>query len=576
MSAVVSIDFVFVRERLSRQLPDMLVTHILQLKDPKKIMKKIATINAVAEKISKHAQEHRGYAINMAGLAYAFTALRNDGLAKAFVGNPVGLANALMKLAEYTREGSGGWLPGAFAMLEKTDVGAVFAQNPDATLDLFRRISDAAGKNRARAFAVLASSESGNFFARNMKDLAEISSYVGESTPSFFVSLQYRGALRAIFDTNKNILMVSLKSIKNYSGRSSKLAFQILEGCTDLFAMHPEAFVEISKSARELTGFAFGVFQNPLIRKQFIDNPSAIADKFRKIAIYAHSALLLFRPETEGGMAREYTFCSRLQELLLWYIESYPRAKQLTSSLGIPDYDTEVQINFAYAIYILGEQKIIALHEKFGIEYFGRYTEKQLRDLAKKITSGPVPDKPVLLAIYTKYDPNGVFYSNQLEQLMAHYNVIMTEARTESQFYARIYETARTYGNIETLVVGGHGTPAAIQLGAPRFKSGVPTESRNMLMLDLADADSLRDVKNYFVAAPTIILDSCSTGANKGAIGALFSRVLGARLFAPVAPARLVRYKFDRNGKISEVTYSASTAVFERGQNMVPKKIRNE
>ncbi len=584
-------DSAYVKQRLGKGIPDTVVNLIVKSKDPKKLEEVVAA----AAKIRKHAQEHKDYAINFTGWEFAFKVLRNEKIAKAFVEKPEQTANTLMKMAEYVREGGRGNSAdgGAFDALEKTELGDAFVKDPKAVLGAFRRISDCIGgistipkefmlpeekaisaraaERRVEAFANLANPVIAKIFVKHMDAVVEMCGYAGEATPAILGALTRFGPM---LDKNKRLLLDSFKSIKHSSGGDdirtrdrATNAFEELAEIAGLFVRYPNEFVEISKSAARLTGYVFKAFQDPRpdkgIVRLFLQNPQAVVDAFRKIREYAKEAFPLFAPLESAGKAPTppYEFI----ELVVRYIDHYPKAQKLASSLGIPKSSVEVCANFAYGIATIGEEKTKLLNRKFGIEYFGRYSKKQLEDMSNKVANS----KPVLLAVFSKSDPPGAFYrvGGQLESLMKYYNVVVVEVNSDKEVYARIKEMSGDYGKIDTMLIAGHGSPDRILLGKPPLS---PLRDENTL--DLTDGPKLAAVKQYFVDKPTVILESCSTGQDEKSIGALLSRVWGADLFAPTVPSSLSTYDLEKNGKIRNVTYDVESNKFQRG--VIPQKIR--
>jgi hypothetical protein len=579
-----------VRQRLGKGVPDSVVNLIVKSKDPKKL----EDVAAAVAKIRKHAQEHKEYAVNFTGWEFALKVLRNEKIAKAFVDKPEQISSALMKMAEYVREGARGNSAdgGAFEALEKTEMGDAFVKDPKAVLAAFRRISDSIGEpskipkefmlpeekaaaaraaeRRVEAFSNIANPSIAKVFAKHIDAVVEMCAYAGEASPAILGALTQFGPM---LEKNKRLLLDSFKSIKRSSGGDDfrfrdrvTNTFEELAQISGLFVRYPSEFVEISKSAGHLAGYVFKAFQDPRpdkgIVRLFLQNPRAVADAFGKIKEYAKEAFPLFAPfEFAGRIVSPYEFI----ELAVRYIDHYPKAQKLASSLGIPKSSVEVCANFAYAISTIGEEKTKLLNRRFGIEYFGRYSKAQLEDMGNKVANG----KPVLLAVFSKDDPPGAFYrvGGQLESLMKYYNVVIVEVNSDTEVYSRIREMSGAYGKIDTMLIAGHGSPEKIMLGKP--PSG---PARDEDTLDLMDGSKLASVRQYFVDKPTVILESCSTGKDEKSIGALLSRIWGARLFAPTVPSSESKYELEKDGKIKNVTYDVESREFQRGA--VPKKIR--
>jgi hypothetical protein len=232
------------------------------------------------------------------------------------------------------------------------------------------------------------------------------------------------------------------------------------------------------------------------------------------------------------------------------------RARALLSALGMHD-DASTRLNFAYAIAAIGEQRTAELHNRLGIDYFMRYSQRMLNEVYDTLQSDYTAGRPLIVIAFNKNDWNGAFYreGQLLDPLLRGYRPILFETDSEGGYYTRIKEIAGRYGLIGTMVVGGHGEAGAIQLG------DVSEQGR----IDLSDHDELVALRGFFAPRPLIVLISCSTGESEKAIGGEISRDLGARVFAPVIPSSGTTYNLDRNGYISGVTYNVETRSFVDG-----------
>ena len=213
---------------------------------------------------------------------------------------------------------------------------------------------------------------------------------------------------------------------------------------------------------------------------------------------------------------------------------------------------------FAHAIYNIGKDSTVRLNKELGIEYFLRYSPELLKELERNLDKKYNSKKPLLLVTYNKNDWNGSFYigGRNLDELTKFYKVIVVEVDTEDAFYAKVQQVAEKYGKIDTLMIGGHGDPSSINLGKGS------EESKD---LDIGDEENLAGIKGYLIEKPTIILESCSTGETENAIGAVISRVLKARLFAPLIPGSLVDFEFDATGRIRDIEYTIPKNEFLNG-----------
>jgi hypothetical protein len=233
----------------------------------------------------------------------------------------------------------------------------------------------------------------------------------------------------------------------------------------------------------------------------------------------------------------------------------YERAGALARELGMPD-DSSTRLNLAYAIAAVGETRAAELHRALGITYFMRYSRSMLEAVYANMHEA-ASERPVLAIGFNLADHNGAFYREglALDPLLRGYRVFLFEAGGEKAFYSMLDSIASKQGKLSALVVGGHGNPGSVQLGGNDEQG----------QLDLSDGDELRALRKDFVSEPIVVLVSCSTGADGDAVGAVISRALGARLYAPVTPSSRTSYHLDGRGLISSVSYDVQTRNFVEG-----------
>ncbi|MBS3068086.1 hypothetical protein J4450_05260 [Candidatus Micrarchaeota archaeon] len=203
--------------------------------------------------------------------------------------------------------------------------------------------------------------------------------------------------------------------------------------------------------------------------------------------------------------------------------------------------------NFSYAIEAIGIDKTVELHKKLGIEYFMRYSKKVLEEVYANTQVELPTKKPVLLVTANKNDPIGAFsdLGVTLEDLTKHYRLIITETDSEDGFYDIVPAIANKYGEIDTLIIAGHGAPTSILLGEKSDKG----------RLDLTDEDHLESLKYYFGQHSKVILAACSSGVDERSVGALISRALNVALIAPTKNVQVPSYDLDQEGRIVDVKY---------------------
>lgn len=180
------------------------------------------------------------------------------------------------------------------------------------------------------------------------------------------------------------------------------------------------------------------------------------------------------------------------------------------------------------------------LYNKFGICDFERYPNAILLDMVENYSN---KEKPYGMIIYPRNDWNGAFRHNDEvfrklhEQLGGEFLLRVAECENKTDIAKmlvkldKLYNSADGSGNkISLLILGGHGERNSIKFGGQDAKHSLYTE-------DLA-GKGVQKTGKFFAENPTIILNSCSTGAEKG-IGQELSQRFGAKVIAPKVPTNL-------------------------------------
>lgn len=238
----------------------------------------------------------------------------------------------------------------------------------------------------------------------------------------------------------------------------------------------------------------------------------------------------------------------------------YQKGKALADRLiHPPRNDPMLYANMGYAIDEIGEDNTARLYRSCGIENFYRYSDDMLKTALRNLDPANDRDKPLLLVAFNKNDWNGAFYieGRRLDALRKHYRIIIRETDNEDGFYNAVRGASRTHGRIDTLIIGGHGSPDSIRMG----------DSDEKGLLDLTDEAELATLRDAFVPKPTVALVSCSTGINDKAIGAAMSRIWNARLFAPKEPSRTTTYGFDSSDNLT-VGFDIEGNIFSGGKTI--------
>ncbi len=244
-------------------------------------------------------------------------------------------------------------------------------------------------------------------------------------------------------------------------------------------------------------------------------------------------------------------------------------AKKLATRLGFPS--SRINTDFLYAVNEIGPELTKRLYKDYGITHFARYTAyiyKKEYDKRRRVSMEPwlkeiaantqtrEQTKPILLLAHPDDDWNGAFddtYWSTMTQIEKQYAIFVIESKDEREFYKRVRFVAKTHGAITAMILSGHGSPTGLWLGKGFAEKRI---------LDVSDSKEIRRLRGCFSPHPTIILESCSTGATKNGLAAVISRELKSTVFAPSTPGSIEDINIDRSGKIS-AKYGGCESSFE-------------
>lgn len=180
------------------------------------------------------------------------------------------------------------------------------------------------------------------------------------------------------------------------------------------------------------------------------------------------------------------------------------------------------------------------LYKKFGIMDFGRYpTElllRQIEEYDERI-------KPYGVILYPRHDWNGAFYESAsiledfFKKIRDEFSLRVVECDGKMDVVKTLIAFNRKYNppdgsghKISLAIIGGHGTKDRIAFGG--------SDARHSLFTKDLMGRGTTKASQFFEENPTIILVSCSTGAEQG-IGQELSVKLGAKVIAPTVPSAL-------------------------------------
>lgn len=191
------------------------------------------------------------------------------------------------------------------------------------------------------------------------------------------------------------------------------------------------------------------------------------------------------------------------------------------------------------------------LHKEFGISDFGRYPPELL---LKQIEEAESKENPYGVVIFPRDDWNGAFYADadvfrKLDkQLDGEFSLRFFECESKADIARALIKSNKRYNppdgsghKISLLILGGHGSEKRINFGGDEHPS-----ERHYLTADDLMGGGVKKAGQFFEENPTIILSSCSTGA-EGGIGQELSKRFGAKVIAPKEPTALTGIYASKN-----------------------------
>ena len=224
------------------------------------------------------------------------------------------------------------------------------------------------------------------------------------------------------------------------------------------------------------------------------------------------------------------------------------------------------------------------LNEEYNICEFARYPATALLDQLKQKNE----QAPYGLIILPRSDHNGAFknmksgISNISGEIKGKHLLRIFEASGKIDIARILLECNGKYGSnnkISFLVLEGHGQLNEIDLGSHLLDNSAKKEQRLISMSDF-EGEGAKRIKEFFVKNPTIVLDSCDTGGEKG-IGRKISSSYGAKVTAPeISVGALdIHAKYDNKGKIHfDVVWDKEEAgnTYVSGKKIIKEKNENK
>lgn len=261
--------------------------------------------------------------------------------------------------------------------------------------------------------------------------------------------------------------------------------------------------------------------------------------------------------------------------------DSWNSVRTALEKLGLPAYiESEFVVAWAlsskadkmhYAIYEnlktiteLEEKQpgtTMFLYKEFGIIDFGRYPTDMLLKQAEEFDD---TSKPYGVILYPFNDWNGAFYADKkaFEELYkgvkGEFSLRVVECEGKIDVARALIKLNRKYNppdgtgyKIQLAILGGHGTEDSIRFGGE--------EERHVLRTKDLMGKGTEKASQFFDENPTIILVSCSTGADAG-IGLELSKKLRAKVIAPKTRTNLTSLYASRNRGQERFRFNAKFA----------------
>ncbi|MBN2121924.1 hypothetical protein JW721_02615 [Candidatus Micrarchaeota archaeon] len=540
------------------EIPEELINAVSKTRSPAKLAEVSEALAKIAESAGKYSKE-------------ALAALASAEIAQAFATEPEKVAEAFLRIREAAGKNAGY----AFAALGEKEIALAFSPNMETITDAFVALGRTTKAALGGAFREL-STDSGlrTLLAKKPESFIRIAHAAGTAMDTAILLLT-RNGYAPILEGKSEETTDAFVRIAQEAGNSASAYFFGMQDFAGLFAKSPKRFTETYLEAASICGRKKSAFFGFLSNKTVSGAVSADSSKLLKIAEALSYSTLLLGMEEAGEKDKE-KILKRLDMLnepeniareygiprLAGYRGKWRQGKKLARKAGVTSEDREVFINFAYAKDTIGAQKTGAIYKEYGIEYFARYTKEELESLYAHIGEKGDP-RPLMLVAGNKGDQTGAFYreaDTRAPVIAAEsYNAIFFEAETEQEFYEFTRKFADKYFGISVLVIGGHGSADSIRLGPG---------SREENLLDLSDLDELRNLYGLFAEGAIVILDSCSTGEGKKAIGPKVSEAWEVLLLSPEVPAYIREFVMDDMGLITDAAYNEGGKRFYKGEEL--------
>ncbi len=249
------------------------------------------------------------------------------------------------------------------------------------------------------------------------------------------------------------------------------------------------------------------------------------------------------------------------------------------------------------------------LHERFGVANFARYNQEMLLRQVEKADT----DTPYGIVVFPEADHNGAFFQKETELAemalklrIGGLETRIIEAGSQRELARQLIALHKRYspaGNkVAFAIVGGHGEPASISLGAKgeyaspppplpeqedflaemeKWKKHTITSDKGSFTVeDITNGAGIeRATEKFFDPEAPVVLISCSTG-KEGGIAEKGSEKFGWNVSAPDEPTNIKRIGvvFDEAGKpkFDVEYYKGEAKQYQTGKLMAKDVIEGE
>lgn len=227
-----------------------------------------------------------------------------------------------------------------------------------------------------------------------------------------------------------------------------------------------------------------------------------------------------------------------------WNLSNIESADSARRKKTVNDY---WKINLGKVIEIELRRPGIAsfLHEKYRISDFGRYPTEVLID---QYDGRYDSTSPYGIAIFAKEDKTGAIYDTTYlysffkDLKKSGYRFRIFECSDRREVVSALNSSRHQFGKIHFGLIDAHGSETRIALG----KYSQFMDDKNIRLEDLVNPN-YPDVTKAFIDNPTIILNSCLTGAEGGI--KQYIEALGAKVYAPSTSTNITSIEFDPERK---------------------------